>query len=139
MNPHQLIARRINSCFRGSHLEVIQIFFPYFKYNAIGRLRFILRAIIYSSKLQQMAMMLDVSHLGTTEVVACRHLLSVLLINFSFMNILTPWLSSYFSNMSRVRVMSVNTTKAHLDVVDHEALRSRWSRLSLIDFIGFST
>lgn len=84
MNPQQLITAELDSCFRVSCFEVIQIFFPYFKYNAIGRLKFILRAIIYSSKLQQMAVMLDVSHLDTPKVVAFRHLLSTLFTNIYF-------------------------------------------------------
>ena len=64
-------------------MRSFRYFFLYFKY-AIRRLNFILRAVIYSSKLQQMATMLDVSRLGASKVVALRHLLSVLLINIYF-------------------------------------------------------
>lgn len=65
-------------------MRSFRYFFLYFKYDAIRRLNFILRAVIYSSKLQQMATMLDVSRLGASKVVALRHLLSVLLINIYF-------------------------------------------------------
>lgn len=84
-----------------------------------------------------MAMMLDVSHLGAPKVVALRHLLSVLLINIYF--------HEYSHNMAQFLFFQYEQSqgyvsthnkkkKPHLDIVDHEALRSGWSRLCLIRF-----
>lgn len=64
-------------------MRSFRYFFPYFEYDAIRRLKFILRAVICSSKLQQKAAMLDVSPLGASKV-ALRHLSSVLLIGIYF-------------------------------------------------------